>query len=272
MNLCLLAASLILAQSPTPAFDVASVKPSVPGTTGGRTQFLTGGNFRATNVPLDFLIQQIFEVRNFQVVGDSRWMSVIADGDSSRYDIQAKGDPSATEAQVREMVKALLADRFQLKVHREKRELPVYALIPAKTGLKLQPAKETGKPRGSGGIALMAKGWVQGENVALPSLIQVLSRYVDRPVVDESGFAGAFDFRLTFTPNPDGAQEPGELGDGGCPASFAASQEKRGLKPEPMNCPSVFTAVQEQLGLRLDPRKDLVEALVIDHVAPPSAN
>lgn len=93
MSLCILAACLILAQSPTLAFDVASVKPGVPGTTGGRMQFLAGGNFKATNVPLDYLIRQIFEVRNFQAVGDPGWMSVIAHGESSRYEIQAKGRP-----------------------------------------------------------------------------------------------------------------------------------------------------------------------------------
>ncbi len=270
--LCVFALSLIVAQSPAPAFEVASVKPSVPGTTGGRMQFLAGGNFKATNVPLDYLIQQIYEVRNFQVVGDPHWMAVIADGYSARYEIQAKGDQSATEAEVREMVKALLGDRFQLKVHKEMRELPVFALTPVRTGIRLQPAKDSGRPRGSGGVALMANGWVQGENVAVPSLIHVLSRFVDRPVVDKSDFAGAFDFKLTFTPDPKGTQESGAASDVGCPASFAAFREKRGLKPEPESCPSIFTAVQEQLGLKLDPRKDTVEVLVIDHVERPSAN
>jgi uncharacterized protein (TIGR03435 family) len=272
VSLCIIAASLMLAQSAMPAFEVASVKPSVPGTPGGRVQLLPGGNFKATNVSLDFLIQQIYEVRNYQVVGDQHWMAVIADGESARYEIQAKGDPSATEAQVKEMVKALLAERFQLRVHREKRELPVYALIPARIGIKLQPAKDNRRPRGSGGVESVEKGWVQGENVSVSSLIEVLSRFVDRPVLDKTNFVGAFDFKLTFNPNPEGVQEPGAAEDGGCPASFAAYRERRGLKPEPMSCPSVFTAVQEQLGLKLDLRKDSVDVLVIDHVERPTAN
>jgi uncharacterized protein (TIGR03435 family) len=248
------------------AFEVASVKPSVPGTLGGRIQFLPGGRFSGTNVPLNYLIQQVYQLRDFQIVGDPRWMAIIADGESARYEIEAKGDTSASEAQVREMLKALLADRFQLKVHRETRELPVYALIPAKGGIKLRAAKDNGRPRGTGGISAMVRGWIQGNNVAIPLLLRVLSESVDRPVVDKSGFADAFDFRLTWTPDSDPAA------DGRCPAAFAPLQEQLGLKAETWDCPSIFTAVQDQFGLKLDPQKDPTEVLVIDHVERPSAN
>jgi uncharacterized protein (TIGR03435 family) len=200
-------------------------------------------------------------------------MSIIADGTNARYEIQARGAESATEAEVREMVKALLADRFQLRVHKEIRELPVYDLVPAKTGVKLAVAKDNGRPPGSGGIAFMVKGWIQGTNVAMPSLILALSQLVDRPVVDKTNFTGAFDFRLTWTPDAAGSEEPGALtSDPGCPPSFAAFQEQRGLKQEAWSCPSIFTAVQEQMGLKLDPQKDPTEVLVIDHVERPSAD
>jgi uncharacterized protein (TIGR03435 family) len=267
-TLFVLAASFAFGQSPAagPAFEVASVKPSVPGTTGGRTQFLPGGTFSATNVPLNYLLQQIYGLRDFQIVGAANWMSIIADGYNARYEIQGKGDPSATEAQVKEMVKTLLAERFQLKVHNETRELPVYALIPAKTGVKLSVAKDNGRPPGSGGIALMDRGWIQGTNVTMKSLIQVLSTSLDRPVVDKTNFTEAFDFRLTWTADLDAAADPG------CPASFAVMQERLKLKPEGWSCPSIFSAVQEQLGLKLDPQKDPIPVLVIDHVERPSAN
>src|SRR5690349_441589 len=98
------------------------------------------------------------------------------------------------------MVKGLLADRFQLKVHKETRELPVYALMPVKTGIKLQMAKDNGRPRGSGGVAFMALGWIQGSNVAMHSLVSALSELVERPVVDKTNFTDAFDFRLTLLP------------------------------------------------------------------------
>jgi uncharacterized protein (TIGR03435 family) len=269
-TLCLLAASFALAQAPATAFEVASVKSSVPGTLGGRMQFLPGGTFSATNAPLNALIQQIYQVRDFQVVGDPRWMALIADGTSARYEIQAKGDPSATEAQVREMVKGLLADRFQLKVHEETRDLPVYALVPAKGGIKLQVTKDNGKPRGSGGILLMDRGWIQGSNIAMPALLLTFSqsKLLDRPVVDKTNFTEAFDFRLTWT--PEGASP--ETQDGSCPASFAPMQERMRMKAEAWSCPSIFTAVQDQFGLKLDPQKDPIEVLVIDHVERPSAN
>lgn len=270
-SLCIVTSSFAAAQPP-PAFEVASVKPAVPGTTGGRTQFLPGGKFSATNVPLKFLIQQVYEVRDYQIVGDPRWMSIIADGYTSRYDIQAKGDSSATEAQVREMVKALLTERFQLKLHGETRELPVYQLVPARSGIKLQTARDNGRPAGSGGVAFMVKGWIEGTNVAMPSLIHAVSQMLDRPVIDKTGFTGAFDFKLTFSPGPEPAEDSGAISDGGCPASFAAFREKRGMKPEAASCPSVFTAIQEQLGLKLDPRKSPVEVLVIDHVQRPTPN
>jgi uncharacterized protein (TIGR03435 family) len=213
--LIILAGSLALAQAPV--FEIASVKPAVPGTLGGRTQFLPGGRFVGTNVPLNYLIQQIYQVRDFQIVGTPNLMSIIADGKNARYEIQAKGDESANEAQVREMVKALLAERFQLKVHTETRDLPVYALIPAKTGVKLTTAKEDGRPRGSGGIMLMDRGWFQGANVTMASFMQVLSQSMDRPVVDKTNFAEAFEFRLTWT--PDSSTGP-DASDSGCPASF----------------------------------------------------
>lgn len=190
-----------------PTFEVASVRSAAPGETGGRMQFLPGGRFSATNVPLNYLIQQIYGLRNFQIAGDPQWMSVIADGRDARYYIDAKAAEPASEALMKEMVKTLLAERFQLKVHRDTRDLPVYALIPAKNGVKLQPAKDNGRPRGSGGIAFMVCGWIQGANVAMPALVSALSEVADRPVVDKTGFTEAFDFRLTWAPDS-GAEAP----------------------------------------------------------------
>jgi len=256
-----LVASVALAQGP--AFDVASIKPSDPNELGGYARFPPGGRFEVHNAQLIFVIQQVYGLRDFQIVNAPKW---IVDWNTARFDIEAKAEGTPNEDQVREMAKALLADRFQLKVHMETRELPVYALIPAKGRTKLAVAKDNGRPRGSGGIASMLKGWIQGTNVAMPAFIRVLSGLVDRPVVDKTNFSDAFDFRLTWTPDSD---PPSDLS---CPASFAAFQEQRKLKPEAMSCPSIFTAVQDQLGLKLDPQKDPIEVLVIDHVERPSPN
>jgi hypothetical protein len=104
------------------------------------------------------------------------------------------------------------------------------------------------------------------------SLIEVLSRSLDRPLVDKTNFTDAFDFKLTWTPDSGASADPRTVSDPGCPPSFAALQERLGLKPEAASCPSIFTAVQEQLGLKLDPQKAPIQVLVIDHVERPSAN
>jgi uncharacterized protein (TIGR03435 family) len=267
LTLCLLIAVLSRAQSTE--FDVASVKPSTPGTLGGRIQFLPGGVYRATNVPLNFLILNTYELRDlYQLVGDPRWLAMIADGENARYEIEARGDPQASQAQVREMVKALLADWFQLRVHLEMRDLPIYALIPAKGGIKLEAPKDDGKSRIRGAITFLVAGWIQGYAVQMESLLQVLTRNTDRPVIDKTGFTQPFDFRLTWTPES-ATDAPA---DGTCPASFAAFQQQRGMRPETLSCPSIFTAVQDQLGLKLDPQNAPVEVLVIDRGERPSAN
>ena len=133
----LLAAVSLCAQT---AFDVASVKPSDPNEQGGRVQFLPGGRFTVENCYLKFIIQRVYEVKDYQIVEAPKWISDWA----FRFDIQAKGDPSAPPAQLREMARTLLADRFQLKVHRESRELPVYALVAAKKGFRLHVGKDDG--------------------------------------------------------------------------------------------------------------------------------
>ncbi len=103
------------------------------------------------------------------------------------------------------------------------------------------------------------------------SLIAALSELLDRPVVDRSGVAEAFDFRLTFTPESEAARDVGTAANGSCPALFAAFAETRGMTA-PVNCPSIFTAVQEQLGLKLETARDRVEVLVVDRVEKPGAN
>jgi uncharacterized protein (TIGR03435 family) len=143
MRPCLfvLAASVALAQAP--AFDVASIKPSDPNELGGYARFPPGGRFEVHNAQLIFVIQQVYGVRDFQIVNAPKW---IVDWNTARFDIEAKAEGAPGEDQVREMAKALLADRFQLKVHSETMDLPVYALIPAKGGVKLVVAKDNGRP------------------------------------------------------------------------------------------------------------------------------
>ena len=122
----------------------------------------------------------------------------------------------------------------------------MYALIPAKGGLKLQVAKDNGRPRGTGGISSsVPMGRLFGNNVSMDHFVQILSeQQLDRPVVDRTSFAEPFDFTLEYAP-PDRSDAAG---------------------------PSIFTAVQEQLGLKLDPVKASIEVMVIDHIEEPSEN
>jgi uncharacterized protein (TIGR03435 family) len=199
-------------------------------------------------------------------------MAIVADGNSARYDIEATAaDTSATKDQMKEMLKTLLADRFQLKVHRETRDLPVYALIPAKGGVKVAVAE--GGPQT--GAFPITEGWMQGRNATMQSFIQTLSQSVDRPILDKTEYTNSFDYRLTWTPDGPAADAGGGAA-GSCPARWEALQQRFekqvGAGPAPVNCPSMFTAIQEQMGLKLDPQKAPIEVLVIDHVEKPSEN
>jgi uncharacterized protein (TIGR03435 family) len=253
------------AQTPTPAFDVVSVKRAVPGTTGGGVRFLPGGRFVGENVYIEFVIQQVYGVRDFQIIAAPQWRTVIGDGVNSRYQIEGRGRESASEAELKEMVKTLLADRFQLRVHKEMRDLPVYALVPESGGVKGARVRDD---RG-GGIMLMLPGWTRGRNVATDALARYLSSVVDRPVIDRANLEQVLDFDLTWTPSS--AVTADSIP--GCPSNVQEMAKR--VKPELKNpsCPSsVFTAVREQLGLRLESTQAPTEVIVVDWIQAPTEN
>lgn len=257
--------SVIAQQGAKPRFEAASVRRATPGETGGWAQFLPGGRFRAQNVSLDFILQQVYELRDFQIVAAPEWRAVIADGRDRRYYIEATGPTATTERDVKEMVKTLLAERFNLRAHADTRELPVYALIVARGGVKAHKADGP-----DGGIESVAMGWVRGQRARIGFLVQTLSamRVLDRPIVDRTGLDDLFDFDLTWSELD--AAAPARL-DGSCPASFGEIAARRGLKSN-LSCPSIFTAFEEQLGLRLDAQKAPMDVLVIDSVQQPTEN
>ena len=253
------------AQTPRPAFDVVSVKRAVPGTTGGGVRFLPGGRFVGENVYIEFVIQQVYGVRDFQIFAAPQWRTVIADGVNSRYQIEGRGRESATQADMKEMVKTLLAERFQLRVHKETRALPVYELVPDSGGVKGARARDDK----GGGIMLMLPGWTRGRNVGTDALARYLSGVVDRPVIDRANLEQVLDFDLTWTPSS--AVTADSIP--GCPASLQemATRVKPPLKN--LSCPSsLFTAVREQLGLRLESTQAPTEVLVIDSIQAPTEN
>jgi bla regulator protein blaR1 len=135
-------------------FEVASIKPSDPAARETHVGVAAGGLFTATNVTIKLLIQQAYDLRDFQIFGGPGWIN------TERYDIVAKGDGSGmSEEDMRKMtsaernrfqeqfllqVRALLADRFQLKVHQETKDFPVYVLNVAKNGPRVQAATDDG--------------------------------------------------------------------------------------------------------------------------------
>ena len=254
----LIALAAGMASSQTPArsrFEVASIRQSDPGAGGTQIGLSPGGTFNAKNVTLKALIQNAYDVRDFQISGGPGWL------DSERYDIVAKGqNTGVSEDDIRTMtdqqrnalkenlvsrVRALLEERFELKVHRETKEMPVYALVTAKTGAKIQvhdgpPANSLSVRRDDAG-----RSAVTAQGVPVASLVKLLSNQVGRTVLDQTGLKGNYDFKMTFAPD-------------------LATTDSDG--------PSIFTALQEQLGLRLDAQKGLVEVLVIDSAQRASEN
>ena len=172
--------------------------------------------------------------------------------EDSRYAAMQKMSPAQQSEQVDLMEQSLLADRFKLKVHFEKREMPVYALVVAKGGPKLTPA-EIGESSKLFSAPTDRGNKITAEAVTLDDFANSpLLRTGGRLVIDQTGLKGTYDFTLESGPDrtvaPDTAQEGG--GD----------------------APSFFTAIQEQLGLRLVPTKAPVEVIVIDHIEKPSEN
>lgn len=232
-----------------PAFDVATVKPSEPGSPG---QFIrvNGREFSTHNVSLQELMAFSYEVHPKQLVGLPDWAS------SEKWDIMGKPDTEGrpTDKQWKTMINKLLVERFGLKFHQDKKELPVFALSVAKTGSKM--TKSDGDPNGLPGFSGGRAGRLSARNTSMAFFAQVLqSNMVDRPVLDKTGLEGHYDFVLRFTPD-DASQAAA--------AATAASAEEA--------APSLYTAMQEQLGLKLEPVKAPADVMVIDHVEKPSAN
>jgi len=226
--LSILVASVAAAQ---PAFEVTSVKPSEPGQPGMGTRN-DPGMLILNNATLRFAIRFAFSIQDFQFAGAPKWV------DADHFEIEGKCAEGVTFAQKLVMLQTLLADRFQLKFHRETREVPGYVLVPAKSGLKLSKTKTPDGPSGAswGGTR------VAGTNQTTAGLASMLSTHLERPLIDEAGYKDRFDFRLDWTSTP---EEP---------------------------APSLFSIIQEQLGLRLEARRVPVEMFVIDHAEKPAAN
>lgn len=235
-----------------PSFDVATIKPSRPDEPG-KAFLVRGAQFTTVNTTLDDLIQFAYDVQAKQVVGGLPWM------ESEKFDIEAKPDipGSPSREQLRSMVQKLLADRFQLKFHKDSKELSAYILSVGKNGSKM--TKNTGDPNGLPGLFFRQLGYLTVRNATMSDFAHLMqSAVLDRPVVDQTGLDGKWDFVLKWTPDE---SQFGGMGIKVPPPSDAADAP-----------PPLFTAIQEQIGLKLEAGKAPVEVLVLDHVSEPSAN
>jgi uncharacterized protein (TIGR03435 family) len=199
---------------------------------------------------LGLIIQEVYGLKSFQIVDAPRWLS---DNDLS-FDIEAKSATPATNDQLKLMAQALLAERFQLKVHRDTREMPVYVLTVGKNGRKVPTLPNDGRLLTHGAIERVSPAVIRGDNVTMATLIRNLSKYGKRPILDKTDIAEPFDFHLEWAPDN------------------AAAKSMKTEQPPDDSRPSIFAAIQEQLGLKLTAQKAPVEVMVIDHVEKPSAN
>jgi uncharacterized protein (TIGR03435 family) len=228
-------------------FEVASVKPSPPNIRG-MSVVPAGGKLVAKNVPLEWLIAEAYQVYPYRLLNAPGWIH------AARFEVEAKApSPQATKTELIGMLQSLLAERFHLAIHREKREMPVYALVLGKNGPKLQPPEHPDGPHGidyrNGGTVLI------GRNATMEELAEALSFRTERAVTDKTGIAGRYDFRLEFTPD-----------------EFVRRFGDDQPTPIDANGTNLFTSIQEQLGLKLESGRGPVEMFVIDRVERPTEN
>ncbi len=222
-------ATCLLAQSVE--FDVAAIKPAPPQAIGRTSVSMSSdtdaGTLIYSNVSLKDMIGRAFRVQQYQISGPS----VI---ESERFDITAAFKSGVTSEQVAQMLQALLADRFKLKVHRETKELPAFLLTVTKGGPKFKQTESDGNVSTNSN----GKTWHLTAKITMRRLAEILTEQAGRPVLDRTELPGSYDLKLDWTSGETAESE----------------------------IPSIFTALQDQLGLKLEPTKAPVESIVVDQV------
>jgi uncharacterized protein (TIGR03435 family) len=243
-----------MALDANPAFEVATIRPSDPARPE-QIITLNGAEVITTNVTVHDLINLAYWLHPKQLTGGPAWT------ESDKFDMAGKpdapGQPNVDQMKV--MIQKLLADRFRLKFHFEKRDLPAYAITIAKTGAKLIKSQDDPKGIPSWGFRRTPAGMTMiFRNSPMSQFTAVLQNSMDKPVVDQTGLSGRYDFTLNFTPDP------------GQAALLGGPPAPAGDNPDA--APGLFAAFQQQLGLKLESTKAPVEVMVIDKVEKPSEN
>jgi uncharacterized protein (TIGR03435 family) len=284
-------------------FDVASIKPAEP-MTGGRIMIgVRGGpgtedpgRITYTGMPVKMVIANAFDVKGYQIQGPS-WL------DTERFDITVKVPAGATKEQARIMMQNLLAERFRLAIHHETKEMASYVLTVGSKGLKMksvdpEPAPDPnsapplpppggrgpmkmgkdGFPempafagRGGGPMMIMMNGKAKMMCTSCPvsRITETLGNQLGKPVVDQTGLTGNFEFSLFFEPDMSNMRMVGVPPPPGA-AGFSAPGGGAGAGPAPEGnldtAPPLLSAIQDQLGLKLEPKKAPADLIVIDHM------
>lgn len=223
-----------------PAFEVASVKPDLRARAGGmgsRCEIITPepGRLTMLNVRMTTCIAWAYDVKDYQVSGPN-WM------EDERYDIAAKAADAVPEKELHAMLQGLLAERFKLEFHRQKKELPLLVLQVAKNGPKFHESKGNGdfsfQRTGRAGVT------IQGAPVS--QLVDLLAQVLRMPILDETGLKGRYDIAVDM-------------------ASYLPENFEHSMGPQPDLAGIVMSALPEQLGLKLESRKSLLDVLIVDH-------
>lgn len=274
----ILLAPSLFAQTPTsneagkPTFEVASIKPNKTGADGASIRVQPGGRMTATNQTVRNLIRNAYNIQPYQFVGGPGWI------DDDRFDIIAKmaaadipENGMVPPYQMMARLQNLLADRFKLVVRRETREVPIFALVMARSDGKFGPRlrvaegecaefARTGTPPPPGapsGARPCGIRFTRGNVIAGAAEIGVLARnmsgLVQRVIIDKTGLTGRYDLDLEWSPD----------------SAFAAGASADRPTGDTSG-PSLFTALEEQLGLKLESTRGPIEALVIESVERPT--
>ena len=244
-----------MAADANPSFEVATIKPSVPNRPGKGFGF-RGSQFITINTNLNDLIAFAYGLHTKQIVDAPAWFS------SELYDIAGTPDVPGrpNHKQMGVMVQKLLADRFKLTFHHDKRELSVYAISVASGGPKMK--KSTAAPTDPQGFLFRGLGDLMVRNLNMEDFAMWMqSSVTDRPVVNQTGLTDRYDFQLKWTPDQ---SQFGQFAGTGVAMPTA--------NDDPSAPPGLYTAITEQLGLKMESKKAPDDVVVIDHVEKPSAN
>jgi uncharacterized protein (TIGR03435 family) len=242
--------------SQSPRFDVASLKPSKPGNDrqGYGIRPLPGGqSYEAWNCPIKTMLMAAYRVKSDQIVGGPAWLA------NEPFDMMAKAERSSNPEELHAMLINMLVERLHLKFHKEKRDMPMYALTVDKSGAKMtrHDAANAGDVWIDVNVASVTKVTMMSTYSPMDYFAFRLGTMLDRPVVDLTGLEGGYDFTLKYTQDlPPGLNENSLVN--GAPLDTSG--------------PNVFAAVKQQLGLELKAQRGPVEVLVIDGAGKPTEN